>query len=142
MKNKILNSKINCLQSQKRGSEVITTPIIIAIGILFVASLIVFSTQIITPYIWYEKLSSTCMKYVFIMEEYGYLTSREQKQLENELVMQGFEKNKLIIACTNKIQTYGNPIFLNVNYNYLLKLPIIGERIIPMNITRESISKR
>ena len=142
MNNKILNRKIKSFQKQKRGSEVITTPIIIAIGILFVASLIVFSVQIITPYIWYEKLSSTCMKYVFIMEEYGYLTSREKKYLENELIMQGFEKNKLTIACTNKIQSYGKPIYLNVNYNYLLKLPIIGERTIPMNITRESISKR
>lgn len=142
MINKFLNSKIRVLHNQKRGSEVITTPIIIAIGILFVASLIVFSVQIITPYIWYEKLSSTCLKYVFIMEEYGYLTSREKKQLENELIMQGFEKNKLIIRCTDKRQMYGNPIYLNVNYNYFLKLPIIGERVIPMNITRESISKR
>ena len=137
-----MKSKIKFFKNQKRGSEILTTPIIIAIGILFVAILIVFSIQIVTPYIWYEKLSITCLKYVFVMEEYGYLTSIEKKYLEEELIEQGFEKKNLIISCTNKRQMYGNPVYLNVNYNYLVKLPIIGERTIPMNITRESVSKR
>ena len=54
----------------KRGSAILTTPIIIAIGIMFVALLIVLSVKVITPYIWYERLSSTCIKYIFVMEEY------------------------------------------------------------------------
>ena len=45
-----------------RGSEIITTPIIIALGILLVSTLIVFASKILTPYIWYENLSSTCLK--------------------------------------------------------------------------------
>ena len=94
------------------------------------------------PYIWYEKLSSTCLKYIFVMEEYGYLTNKEKKSLENELVKQGFEEKNLTINCTTKKQEYGNPIFLNVNYLYLLNLPIVGEKEILMNISRESVSKR
>lgn len=137
-----MKSKMKFLRNQKRGSEILTTPIIIAIGILFVAILIVFSIQVITPYIWYEKLSSTCLKYVFVMEEYGYLTNIEKRSLEKELVEQGFEKKNLIISCTNKRQMYGNPIYLSINYNYIVNLPIIGERTIPMNIIRESVSKR
>lgn len=133
---------IKFLKNNKRGSEVLTTPLIIAIGILFVAILIAFSIQIITPYIWYEKLSSTCLKYVFVMEEYGYLTSIEKNYLEKELIEQGFEKKNLTISCSSKRQMYGNPIYLSVNYNYIVNLPIIGERTIPMNITRESVSKR
>ncbi len=127
---------------KKRGSEIITTPIIIAIGVLLVSSLIVFAIRILMPYIWYEKLSSTCMKYVFIMEEFGYLTNKEKNLLEKELVKQGFDKKYLTISCTEKRQSYGNPIYLNVNYTYQMRLPIIGESSIPMNLNRESVSKR
>ena len=65
----------------QKGSTIITTPIIIAIGIMLVSALIIMSVKIITPYIWYEKLSSTCIKYVFVMEEYGYLTKKEKLNL-------------------------------------------------------------
>jgi len=125
-----------------KGSEILTTPIIIAIGMLFVASLIVFCIKILMPYIWYEKLSSTCLKYVFIMEEYGYLTNKEKSNLISELNKQGFDKNLLKVECTSRRQGYGEPIFLRVNYNLVLKLPAVGEKIIPMNISRESVSKR
>ncbi len=127
---------------KNRGSEILTTPVIIAIGILLISILVVFVIKILMPYIWYEKLSSTCMKYVFIMEEYGYLTTVEKRHLEEELVAQGFEKEKLTIACTNRRSLYGDPIYLHVNYIYLLDLPIIGENEIIMNINRESVSKR
>lgn len=127
---------------KKRGSEIITTPIIIAIGVFLVATLIVFAIRILTPYIWYEKLSSTCMKYVFIMEEFGYLTNKEKKHLEDELMEQGFDKKYLTISCTEKFQSYGKPIYLNVNYTYQMRLPMIGEKDIPMNLNRESVSKR
>lgn len=126
----------------KRGSEIITTPVIIALGIILVATLIVFAIKIITPYIWYEKLSSTCLKYIFVMEEYGYLTKNEKSHLVEELQDQGFDEKNLIINCTDKKQEYGSRIFLNIDYTYMLKLPIIGDREIPMNIKRESVSKR
>lgn len=127
---------------KQTGSEIITTPIIIALGIILVSILIVFSVKIVTPYIWYEKLSSTCLKYVFVMEEYGYLTKREKNNLIEELTNQGFDKQSLKISCTTQKQSYGAQIYLNVNYTYNLNLPIIGEREILMNINRESISKR
>lgn len=125
-----------------RGSEIITTPVVIAIGLILVSTLIVFCIKILMPYIWYEKLSSTCLKYVFVMEEYGYLTPIEKNKLLSELEEQGFDKANLSVTCTSKKQTYGNPIFLNVNYLYKMELPVVGERVIPMNIERESISKR
>ncbi len=128
--------------NKKRGSEIITTPIIIAVGMIMVASLIVFAIKILTPYIWYEKLSSTCLKYVFVMEEYGYLTNTEKNNLIAELEEQGFEKANLKVTCTNKRQNYGSPIYLHVDYTYKTELPVVGEKIIPMSIKRESVSKR
>lgn len=129
------------MKSQK-GSSILTTPIIIAIGMMLVATLIVFAIKILMPYIWYEKLSSTCIKYVFIMEEYGYLTRKEKSNLLNELEKQGFEKENVKVQSTTKLQSYGSPIYLNVEYKYNLKLPIIGEKTILMEISRTSVSKR
>lgn len=129
------------MKSQK-GSSILTTPIIVAIGMMLVATLIVFAIKILMPYIWYEKLSSTCIKYVFIMEEYGYLTRKEKSNLLNELEKQGFEKENVKVQSTTKLQSYGSPIYLNVEYKYNLRLPIIGEKTIPMEISRTSVSKR
>ena len=129
------------MKSQK-GSSILTTPIIIAIGMMLVATLIVFAIKILMPYIWYEKLSSTCIKYVFIMEEYGYLTRKEKSNLLNELEKQGFEKENVKVQSTTKLQSYGSPIYLNVEYKYNLKLPIIRKKTIPMEISRTSVSKR
>ncbi len=129
------------LKTQK-GNSIITTPIIIAIGMMLVSILIVLAVKILTPYLWYEKLSSTCIKYVFIMEEYGYLTSKEKNNLLEELEEQGFEKENIKINCTTKVQSYGSPIYLNVKYQYNLKLPLMEEQIVPMEISRSSVSKR
>ena len=100
------------------------------------------AVKIIMPYIWYEKLSSTCLKYVFIMEEYGYLTKSEAKSLKEELANQGFEKDKIKLSYTNSRVTYGNPIFLRLDYEYNMELPFIGEKNVPMVIERNSVSKR
>ena len=129
-------------RKNNRGSEIITTPIVIAIGLILVATLIVFCVNILVPYIWYEKLSSTCLKYVFVMEEYGYLTEKEKMNLINELKDQGFDTTKIKVSSTNKRQVYGSPIFLKVDYTYKMKLPIIGAKNVQMNINRESVSKR
>ena len=108
---------------------------------MLVSTLIVFSIKILTPYIYYEKLSSTCLKYVFIMEDFGYLTQKEQNNFQSELLSQGFDYNNLKIECTTKRQKYGTPIYLKVTYFYELDLPIVGKNTIPMVISRESVSK-
>ena len=125
-----------------KGSAILTTPIIIAIGIMFVSTLIVLAVNILMPYIWYEKLSSSCIKYIFVMEEYGYLTKNEVRNLENELIAQGFNSDKLKISYTASRVTYGNPIFLKVAYDYELKIPFIEKENMPMVIERNSVSKR
>ena len=127
---------------KNRGSEIITTPVVIAIGLMLIATMIVFCVNILMPYIWYEKLSSTCLKYVFVMEEYGYLTAIERNNLINELKEQGFDTTQLTIQSTSRRQMYGSPITLNVKYNYKMKLPIVGNKNVVMNISRESVSKR
>lgn len=124
------------------GNSILTTPIVIAMGMILVSTLIVMSVKILVPYIWYEKLSSTCIKYVFIMEEYGYLTKKEKTNLMDELEQQGFNMESIKVSATSKIKDYGDTIYLNVEYNYKLELPLIGEKIIPMEVSRNSVCKR
>lgn len=129
-------------RSGKKGSAIITTPIIIAIGIMIVSTLIVMAVNILTPYIWYEKLSSACIKYIFVMEEYGYLTKNEVIELKADLVSQGFNEDKLKLSYTSSRVMYGNPIFLKISYDYNINLPFGASQNIPMIIERNSVSKR
>lgn len=126
----------------QKGSSMITTPIVTAIGMILISTLIVFTIKILMPYIWYEKLSSTCIKYIFVMEEYGYLTNSEKKNLISELTKQGFEKEKIKLEATSRLQQYGEPIYLNIKYEYDLEIPMIELENIPMEIKKSSVSKR
>ena len=137
-----MNNKTKKIFLQQEGNAIITTPIIIAIGIMIVSSLIVLSVNIITPYVWYEKLSSTCIKYIYIMEEFGYLTKDEVNNLKSELKKQGFNEEELFIGYTSTRVDYGSPIFLEIKYNYKTEIPFEGVIEVPMIITRNSVSKR
>lgn len=132
----------NMKNKKDNGSAIITTPIIIAIGMMIISVLIVIVVNIITPYIWYEKLSSTCIKYIYVMEEFGYLTKIEAKNLKDELKKQGFNDNELTLKYTSSRVTYGEPIFLEAEYNYKIDIPFNEIIEVPMNITRNSVSKR
>ena len=52
--NKRKNIIIKLLKKQN-GSEIITTPIVIALGLLILSTLIVFSVKILMPYIMKSK---------------------------------------------------------------------------------------
>lgn len=127
---------------KNRGSAVLTTPIIIAIGIAIVSTLVVIAIKILMPYIWYERLSSACIKYVFVMEEYGYLTKKEMNSLKKELIAQGFEEDNIKLSYTSSRVEYGQPIYIKLNYEYNIDLPLIGNKKIPMVVERNSVSKR
>ena len=126
----------------EKGSTIITTPLIIAIGVMIVSMIIVIAVNIITPYLWYEKLSSTCIKYIYVMEEFGYLTKNEANNLKKELKNQGFDEKELLIGYTATRVEYGSPIFLEIKYNYKTEIPFEGSVDVPMVITRNSVSKR
>ena len=127
---------------KQSGNAILTTPLLIAIGTILIAILTVTTIKILMPYIWYEKLSSTCIKYVFVIEEYGYLTKKATKLLIDELVKEGFEREKIKLEYTSKAVNYGDEIYLKIKYDYNLKIPMIGEKTIPMQIEKYSICKR
>ncbi len=126
----------------KNGSSILTTPIIVAIGILMVSVLVLLVVEIIIPYLWYEKLSSTCIKYIYVMEEFGYLTTKEVNVLKKDLENQGFDENKIKIEYTKNKTDYGDPIYLKLLYDYELKLPLMEPQIVKMQVERNSVCKR
>ena len=125
--------------NNKKGSSILTTPIIVAVGIFMVSILVLLVVEIIIPYLWYEKLSSVCIKYIYVMEEYGYLTNKEASILKSN---QGFNNNKIKIQYTNTKTDYGDPIFLKIMYEYELKLPLMKPQTINMQVERNSVCKR
>ena len=127
---------------KQKGNSIITAPIIIAIGMILVSILIVTSIKIITPYLWYEKLSSTCIKYVFVIEEFGYLSKKEASILLNELKDQGFNEENISLDYTSEKVNYGDEIYLKIDYKYKFELPIGGDKEIPMKVEKYSICKK
>ena len=128
--------------SNKSGSSVLTTPIIIAFGIMIVTVLLLLVVEVIMPYLWYEKLSSTSIKYVYLMEEFGYLTNKEANLLKEDLENQGFKMKNINIEYTNNKGDYGEPIYLKIFYKYELKIPLASSKLIDMQVERNSVCKR
>ena len=128
--------------SNKSGSSVLTTPIIIAFGIMIVTVLLLLVVEVIMPYLWYEKLSSTSIKYVYLMEEFGYLTNKEVNLLKDDLENQGFKMKNINIEYTNNKVDYGEPIYLKIFYKYELKIPLASSKLIYLQVERNSVCKR
>ncbi len=128
--------------SNKSGSSVLTTPIIIAFGIMIVTVLLLLVVEVIMPYLWYEKLSSTSIKYVYLMEEFGYLTNKEVNLLKDDLENQGFKMKNINIEYTNNKVDYGEPIYLKIFYKYELKIPLASSKLIDLQVERNSVCKR
>lgn len=133
----------------ERGSVVITTPIITIAMFFIICITILIAIEVITPFIIYEKISSVGLKYIFIMEEYGYLNNIEKNKLINELELKGINRNKLSITATDIRKDYGEPIELKIGYEYSLNIYNIvnifetnREDIeIPISIEKKSFSK-
>lgn len=118
--------------NSNKGNSIVSTPIIIAI-VFFV--FIIFSVtfvNILEPFIVYEKLSSTSLKYIFLMEEYGYLTRNEREKLVYDLAEKGLEKEKINIRATSEERDYGDPISLILTYQCDIKIPSFKESIVPV----------
>lgn len=134
---------------KEKGSVIITAPII-TIAMFFIISItIVIAIEVIKPFIIYEKISSVALKYIFIMEEYGYLNNIEKNNLINELDKKGIEINKLNISGDMDKRAYGETIELKIEYNYASNLLGISnvfsvnnsEKVIPIIIEKKSFSK-
>ena len=62
----------------KNGNVSYIFTLIISIGMLFIT--IVTVVNMLTPFIWYQKLENIASKYVYIVEKFGYMTEVEKEE--------------------------------------------------------------
>lgn len=136
--------------SSEKGNSMIAIPIVVMIIFFIFTCFSVIFVNILKPFIVYEKLSSTSLKYIFVMEEYGYLTSKEREKLKNDLEDKGLEKDKINLRATSEKRDYGEPISLILSYECPLTIPSFNNSFIPtldikeieVKVSKYSFSKR
>lgn len=133
-----------------KGSTILITPIIWVITIFIFIFFIVFGIRIIEPFMIYQKMSSTALKYIFVMEEFGYLNKSDEKSLKNELISKGLKNENILITATNQLKDYGEVIELTVIYQHPYKkvsfdnslIPRYNEELMEICVSKKGVSKR
>ena len=133
-----------------KGSTVLVTPLIWTVTIFIFIFFIVFSVRILEPFVAYQKISETTLKYIFVMEEFGCLNKAEQADLKQELERKGLDINNINIYATEEVVDYGEIVELDIEYKHPFRKTIFNNTLIPthetefMNIcvSKKGVSKR
>lgn len=132
----------------KRGSTVITDMFILVVSLLIITITTMFMVNILTPFIYYQKLQMTSQKYMYIIEKYGGLTSLEISQMYDELESNGFQKDKIEINIPEDSLSYGDEIIFEIKYTHTQKVPTLDgginmkDKDIELVIRKVSIVKK
>lgn len=126
----------------KKGNSVITLPLLIAFATIAIGVLSIFLINLIKPYIMYEKMLSTSLRYMFVLEEYGYLNENDEKLLIKELENQGFKKENIVINATKDKKEYGESVHLIIEYRYNMNLPFFNDDSLIINKQNKDIVMR
>ncbi len=138
------------MRKSNKGSTILVTPIVWVVTIFIFVFFIVFGIRVIEPFMIYQKMSSTALKYIFVMEEFGYLNEADEKALKNELVGKGLKIDNILINATNELKEYGDVIELNIEYKHPYQIfkfnnslvPSRSEDIIEICVAKKGVSKR
>ena len=82
---------------RNKGSTVLAVPIVWVITIFIFIFFIIMSVRIIEPFLIYQKMSETALKYIFVMEEYGCINKAEKEAYMNIYI----EDKQLFIEISN-----------------------------------------
>ena len=134
----------------KKGGTMVAMPIVLIVVFFIFISIAVMCIRLMEPFVIYEKMSSSSLKYLFIMEEYGYLTEKDRAKLKSELASKGLNAENITIRATSDLKEYGEPISLVINYKHSMNLPSFEESFIPrmsekdvnLKVFKRSFSKR
>lgn len=138
------------MNNKNRGSTVLVTPLIWIVTSFIFLFFITFSVRILDPFIVYQKISETALKYIFIMEDFGCLNKDEQVAIKKELEKKGLDIDYINIYATEKVKDYGEVVELDIEYKYPFKktifnnslFPTYKEEILDICISKKGVSKR
>lgn len=129
----------------KKGESVITTPIILLVSIAILVIMTVYCINMIMPFIWYQKMQLIATKYMYVIDKYGYLTTKEMNLMKQELKESGFDVNMLNITAPLQKKEYGKLIELKIEYQLKQKIILLDDAImtkqIPLIVRKYSYSK-
>lgn len=129
----------------KKGQSAITTPIILLVSIAILVIMTVYCINMIMPFVWYQKMQLIATKYMYIIDKYGYLTTKELNLMKEEMKESGFDTNGLKITAPLQKKEYGKIIELKIEYRLKQKIPLLNSNIIqreiPLIIKKYSYSK-
>ena len=111
----------------RKGSNIITIPIVLVISILTIIIIGMYIINSILPFIYHQKLTLIANKYMFVIEKFGYLTNEEKDSLKNELQNTGFSLSNITLKYPDQLKSYGELIEFEIGYKLVIKTPIIDE---------------
>lgn len=111
----------------KRGNITQIFTLIVALAILIIT--IMYVINMLTPFVWYQKLQNIADKYVYVIERFGYLTQNEKEELYKELKNEGFDINNISLECPSRNLEYGEMFRFNLTYKLKIDYGIINGEI-------------
>lgn len=113
--------------NNKKGEITQIFTLLVSFAILIIT--IVYIINMMTPFIWYQKLQNIADKYLYIVERFGYLTENEKDELYKDLTSEGFDINNISLECPNKKLEYGKKFNFNITYKLKLQYGMFSEKI-------------
>ncbi len=80
----------------------------------------IYLIDILNIFIQYQKLNNIAIKYSFIIQEYGYLTNKEEEELYNDLMKNSFKLSNLNVSIPKERKNYGELITFSIEYKTYL----------------------
>lgn len=120
--------------------------IIMSVSLILIILISTYVINLIQPFIVYEKLNNISLKYMYIIEKYGYLTDKEKSNMLNELKSSGIDTSNIKISAPTSKMTYGKLIELKVEYSMQINMPSLqnsnnSNKTINLVINKSSYSK-
>lgn len=130
---------------KKKGNSIIATPIMISISVIALFMLFTVIVNLIMPFSIYQKIDNIAIKYMFIVEKFGFLTEEEKNNLLSDLDLEGINSNYVTLEYPNKKEPYGNLVTLKISYEYNYSITNFSisnkkEKTI-ISVTKNSFSK-
>lgn len=134
---------------EKRGNTSIVMPIMIVISVIIIITVGFCLFQIIIKFINYEKINTVALKYMFVIEKFGYLTYVEKEELINDLVNKGLKEENITVYAPQSPKQAGELLEFTIKYKDKIQIPKIinkneEDKSMPIDIivTKSTFSKK
>lgn len=102
-------------------------PIVFVFCIIGIIIIGITSFNIIESFIWQQKLNKISVKYMFIIEKFGYLTPKEKNNMLLDLKENGFKIENISVDAPDKIKNYGELIEFCIKYRTSYKRVLFSD---------------